>query len=188
MSDLVEFDIAATADAREALRAEVASDLVAASYLRGDFVLSSGERSEFYFDKYLFETKPTILRRVADMLAELVPSDVERLAATEGGGVALVAAVSLATGLPFVIIRRSTSRAGAKPVRGELHAGERVMLVEDVVSFGNQALTAVSRLKELGAIVVGVIAVIDREAGGAAALERAGQPYSPLFTLGDLDV
>ncbi len=187
MSDLVEFDVRADAASRDRLRGEVASDLVAASYLRGDFTLSSGERTSFYFDKYLFETKPTILRRVADMLAEQVSPDVERLAATEGGGVALAAAVSLATGLSFVIIRRS-AEAGAPPVRGELHAGERVVLVEDVVSLGNQALTSIARLTELGATVTGVIAVIDREAGGRTALESAGHHYAPLFTLSELDV
>ncbi len=54
-------------------RMEVGSDIVAAAYLRGDFVLTSGEHSDYYFDKYLFETKPTILRRLADMLAEKPP-------------------------------------------------------------------------------------------------------------------
>lgn len=187
MSDLVEFDVVGGADARAQLRAEVASDLVASSYLRGDFTLSSGEKSSFYFDKYLFETKPTILRRVADMLADQVPGEVERLAATEGGGVALVAAVSLATGLPFVIIRRTAS-PDAPPVRGELHPGERVVIVEDVVSVGNQALTSVTTLTEVGAVVVGVVAVIDREAGGRTRLEAAGHRYTTLYTLTELGV
>lgn len=187
MTDLVEFDVVGDASARAQLRAEVASDLVASSYLRGDFTLSSGEQSSFYFDKYLFETKPTILRRVADMLASQVPPDVERLAATEGGGVALAAAVSLATGLPFVIIRRS-AEAGAPAVRGELHPGERVVLVEDVIGLGNQAVTSLTRLKELKALVVAVVAVIDREDGGRTRIEGAGSRYLPLYSLSELGV
>lgn len=89
-------------------REELARDIVSAGYLRGDFLLSSGARSSFYFDKYLFETKPTILRRTASLLAERVPAGADRLAGPELGAVPLAAAVSLATGLPFVIIRKAS--------------------------------------------------------------------------------
>lgn len=167
-------------------RKEVGSDIVAAAYLRGDFVLTSGEHSDYYFDKYLFETKPTILRRLADMLAEKVPAGVDRLAGTEVGGVALAAAVSLATGLPFVIVRRDERSTG--PVKGELHAGERVLLIQDVVDSGSQAITAASKIKGLGAAVAGVVSVIDRKAGGARRIADAGYHYDPLYTLNDLDI
>jgi len=175
------------AERRALQRREVGRDIVAAAYLRGDFVLTSGEHSDYYFDKYLFETRPTILRRLSEMLAERVPPGVDRLAGTEVGGVALAAAVSLATGLPFVIVRRQ-ERSGGAPVRGELHASERVLLIQDVVDSGSQAIFAAHQITGLGASVAGVAAVIDRQAGGARNIADAGYHYDPLYTLSELDI
>src|SRR5579875_2642876 len=90
----------------EAERRRLAADLVAVAYLRGDFVLSSGRRSDHYFDKYRFETKPDILRRLGRLLAALVPPAVECLAAPELGAVLLGGAVSPELDLPLVIVRR----------------------------------------------------------------------------------
>ncbi len=188
-ADLREFagrTLRGDAERRALQRQEVGRDIVAAAYLRGDFVLTSGEHSDYYFDKYLFETRPTILRRLSEMLAERVPAGVDRLAGTEVGGVALAAAVSLATGLPFVIVRRD-GRSGAGPVKGELHPGERVLLIQDVVDSGSQAITAAQKIAGLGASIAGVVSVIDRQAGGARSIADAGYHYHPLYTLDDLD-
>ena len=172
---------------RDERRQELGRDLVSAAYLRGDFVLSSGMRSSFYFDKYLFETKPGILRRVSNLLAEEIPPGIDRIAGTELGAVALAVALSLEMGLPFVIARKapkgySTSRA----VEGELYPGERVVVVEDVISTGAQAILAANRLKEAGGEVVKVVAVIDREQGGLQAIAAAGYECTALFSLSEL--
>lgn len=173
----------------EARRGELARDLVSAAYLRGDFVLSSGARSSFYFDKYLFETKPTILRRSASLLAERVPANVDRLAGPELGAVALATALSLETGLPFVIVRKSSKEyATSKLAEGELHPGERVLLVEDVISTAAQAIRAARQVARAGAQVAGILAVIDREQGGAANIAAAGYHFDALFRLGELGV
>jgi len=112
---------------RERRLEELARDVVGAAYLRGDFVLSSGARSNYYFDKYLFETKPGILRRIASFLADLVPPQTDRIAGTELGAVALATALSLETGLPFVIARKGTKAySTARLVEGELYPDERV--------------------------------------------------------------
>lgn len=174
--DLPEFGTQPTADLR---RQEIARDLVSAAHQRGDFVLDSGERTEYYIDKYLFETRPTILRRLADMLAERVPAGVDRLAA-DTGGVALVAAVCLATGLPFVIVDDT--------VKGELHAGERVLVIADVVDTGAQAVTVAALVARAGATVAGVLSVIDRDGPGTTTLAAARLPYEPLYRLSDLEV
>lgn len=168
---------------RERRLAELARDVVGAAYLRGDFVLSSGARSQYYFDKYLFETKPGILRRLASFLAELVPPNVDRIAGTELGAVALATALSLETGLPFVIARKgSKAYSTARLVEGELYPGERVVVVEDVISTGAQAIRAAERIVDLGASVVGILAVIDREQGGPEAISAAGFTLTTLFT------
>lgn len=171
----------------EVRRRELAADIVAAAYLRGEFVLSSGARSSFYFDKYLFETKPTVLRRLAAVLAERVPAAAERLAGPVLGAVTLSAAVSLETGLPFVIVRKSAKGYGTgSTIEGELHAGEHVLLLEDVVSTGGEAIAAARKLRDAGAEVLGVLAVIDRQQGGAAALAAEGLSLDALFRLDEL--
>lgn len=174
---------------RERRLAALGRHLVSAAYLEGDFVLSSGARSRYYFDKYLFETKPDILHPLASFLAELVPPDVDRLAGTELGAVALATALSLETGLPFVIARKGVKGySTSKSVEGELHPGERVLVVEDVISTGAQAIRAARQLTELGARVAGILAVVDREQGGAEAIAEAGFTLTALFTRSGLDV
>ena len=170
-------------------RAELARDVVAAAYLRGTYVLSSGQSSRFYVDKYLFTTKPTVLRRLASLLAERLPDDLDRVAGTELGSVPLATALSLETGVPFVIVRKTRKKHGtAAGIEGELHAGERVVLVEDVVTTASQALAAADVLAGAGAEISSVLAVVDREQGGAAAVAAAGYRFDPLFRLSELPI
>ena len=168
---------------------ELARDLAAASLLRGDFVLSSGARSPYYLDKYLFETDPSILRRLARALALHVPSGTARIAGTELGAVALATALSLETGIPFVIVRRAAKAySTSRPVEGTLVAGEPVVLVEDVVTTGAQVLKAAGTLAATGVGITRILAVVDREEGGRAAIEGAGYPFETLFTRTSLGV
>jgi orotate phosphoribosyltransferase len=157
---------------------------VAAAVLRGDFRLRSGARSSYYIDKYLFTTRPDLLRRIADTLAARVPPGVQRLAGTVLGAVPLVTALSLATDLPMVIVRTDKPKdyGTAKQIEGALAPGERVLLVEDVVTTGGAALAAVDALRTAGAEVVGALCVVDREEGGRAAFAAGGVPFEALFT------
>lgn len=156
--------------------------------LRGEFVLRSGARSSYYIDKYLFTTQPQLLRRLASVLVSKVPAGVLRLAGPAIGAVPLVTAVSLETGLPMLIVRPEKPKeyGTGKQVEGELRAGERVLVIEDVVTTGGAALATVDALREAGAEVVGTVAVIDREEGGAAAFAARGVAYQALFTKSSL--
>ena len=157
--------------------------LVATSLLRGDFLLSSGKRSDYYFDKYLFETKPDLLRDVTTALLDLVPDDAERLAGPELGAVPLVAAMSLVGNLPYVIVRRTPKAYGTgRHFEGQIAPGERVILVEDVVTSGNQALLAADHLRKFGAQLDVVICVLDREEGARAKFVERDLELRPLFT------
>ncbi|MEU0386927.1 orotate phosphoribosyltransferase [Streptomyces chartreusis] len=168
-------------------RQELARDIVAAAHIRGDYVLSSGARSTYYLDTNLFETKPTVLRRLAELLARRVPTEVARLAGAGAGSAALTAVLAIETGLPFVVVRGTHgSRSPAAAVKGELHPGETVLCVADVVATGREALTAVAALRAAGAHVVGVLAAIDRQLEGAEAIAAADLPFDALFTLDDL--
>ncbi|MDN5697864.1 MAG: hypothetical protein L0G70_07805, partial [Rubrobacter sp.] len=87
-------------------REDLAEKVRQAALLEGDFVLSSGERSRFYVDKYLFCTEPALLQELADELSGRLPEGIDRLAGVELGAVPLVVALALRTGLPYVIVRR----------------------------------------------------------------------------------
>ena len=167
----------------------MARDLVAASYLKGDFVLRSGKRSNRYFDKFLFETDPALLRRLGQHLAKLVPAETQRLAAPELGAVLLGGAVSMETGLPLVLVRKEPKAYGtSKQIEGKLAAGERVTVIEDVVTTGGDSLRSAQVLRDAGVEVIHLVVVLDRGEGGEENIRRAGIPYSPLFRITDLEL
>lgn len=169
--------------------ARLARDLADAAVLRGHFVLRSGAVSDYYIDKYLFTTRPDLLRRLAARLARLLPPGIQRIAGTELGAVPLATALSLETDIPAVIVRKEAKEYGtSRAVEGVLHAGERVVLVEDVVTSGGAALAALETLRGLEAEVVKVLAVVDREEGGAEAIAQAGVPFEVLFRRRQLEL
>jgi orotate phosphoribosyltransferase len=155
------------------------------AYLEGDFVLRSGKRSSYYLDKYRFETVPDVLEalgaRIAALAAEVEP-DAVRLAGPELGAVALAAAASLASRLPFLIVRAEAKAYGTKNrLEGAFSPGERVILVEDVVTSAGAAADAVRALRQAGLECRTAICVIDREEGGVDSLARLGVRLHPLF-------
>ncbi len=164
---------------------ELAGRIRAAAYLEGDFVLRSGRRSSYYLDKYRFETRPDLLRDIGEALADRI-SAVElaaaRIAGPELGAVALAASASLASGLPFVIVRSAAKEYGTgNRLEGEYRPGERVVMVEDVVTSGGAALQAVDAVREAGLVCETVVCVVDRGEGGAEALDAAGVTLHALF-------
>jgi len=153
--------------------------------LTGSFVLRSGQRSQYYVDKYRFATEPVMLEQLGARLAETVarvdPSAV-RLAAPELGAVPLAAAVSLSSRLPFVIVRKEAKEYGtANRLEGEFFPGERVCLLEDVVTTGGAAVDAVQAVREAGLECATAMCIVDREAGGADALARVAVRLWPIF-------
>jgi len=165
--------------------AELKLALRDAAYLEGDFLLRSGKRSRYYLDKYRFETRPDILaalgERIAQAVAEFEPEAV-RLAGPELGAVALAAAGSLASGLPFVIVRKAAKEYGtSNRLEGVYDEGDCVCLVEDVVTSGGALLEAVAALRDAGLTVRTAVCVVDREEGGADALARHAVRLRPIF-------
>jgi len=157
--------------------------------LHGDFTLRSGRKSRYYLDKYQFETEPDILEALGRKFSEHVPDDVDRVAGAELGGIPLVTVTSIATGKPAVLIRNQKKDYGtAKQLEGKLNAGERIVIVEDVVTTGGQTLEAAKVIKEAGAEVVKIVVVIDRQEGARENIEGAGFEMAALFTKSDLGI
>ena len=170
--------------------AELARSLKKHAFLEGDFVLRSGRRSSYYLDKYRFETHPELLRELGERIAtrarESAP-EATRLAGPELGAVALAASASLASGLPFLIVRKEQKDYGtARRLEGDFEPGEEVCLVEDVVTSGGAAVAAVQALRESGLTCRTAVCVVDREEGGADALAREAVRLTPLFRAKDV--
>jgi orotate phosphoribosyltransferase len=168
---------------------ELARQVYEACYLEGDFLLRSGQRAAFYFDKYQFEAVPQLLRQVARLAVPLLPAGTELLAGLELGGVPVSTALSLATGLPQVLVRKQAKEYGtAKLAEGPDVAGKRVVVVEDVVTTGGQVVASTEELRGRGALVSTVVCVIDRRPPGPGTdlLAAAGLELAAVFTLDDL--
>lgn len=169
---------------------DLAVALREAAYLEGDFLLRSGKRSKYYLDKYRFETRPELLRpigeRIAAVVAEHAP-DSARLAGPALGAVALAASASLASGMPFLIVREGKKEYGtSNRIEGVFEPGETVCVVEDVVTSGGALLESVEALREAGLVVHTAVCVVDREEGGADALARQAVRLRPLFRASEL--
>ncbi len=170
--------------------ADLKAALVEHAYLEGDFLLRSGRRSRYYLDKYRFETQPELLgvlgERIASAVKELEP-DAIRLACPVLGAVVLAASASMASGLPFVIVRDEAKDYGtANRIEGAFEQGERVCLIEDVVTSGGALTEAVEALREAGLECRTAVCVVDREEGGVDALARLGVRLEPLFRASEL--
>ncbi len=177
-------------------RAALATAIAGASLLHGQFTLRSGRTSKYYLDKYLFSTRPEVLgplgvlfaHRIRELEARLGVR-LDRLAGAELGGIPLVTASSLQTGIPCIFIRNKKKDYGtAKQLEGAIKPGEHAILLEDVATTGGQALEAVAVLREAGATIHAVIATIDRLEGARENVEAAGLMFDALFTKRDLGI
>jgi len=152
----------------------------------GSFTLSSGEESGYYIDIKKASTDPEVLRLIAGEMADLLRKErigCERLAGVVLGSIPLVVALSLETGLPFVMVRGERKAHGTvREIEGVLRRGERVIVVEDVVTSARSLAGAVEILRKEGAVVEKVISVVDREGGGRERLEKMGVDLSSLLT------
>ncbi|KTG29592.1 orotate phosphoribosyltransferase [Haloferax profundi] len=152
----------------------------------GEFELSHGGTSNYYVDKYLFETDPRCLKLIAEAFAEVVADD-DKLAGVALGAVPLVAATAVETGKPYVIARKKAKEYGtAKRIEGALEEGEHVVVLEDIATTGQSAVDAVEALREAGAVVDRVVVVVDRQEGAKELLADHDIELQSLLTAEDL--
>jgi orotate phosphoribosyltransferase len=168
---------------------QLAKRIAAVALLRGEFTLRSGRKSNYYLDKYRFETQPDVLAELGKLLADRVTAHTTRIAGAELGAVPLAAAAGMAANKPFVFIRNQKKDYGtAKQIEGVLERGDMVMIVEDVLTTGGQVLEAVKTLQDAGAKVERIVAVIDRLEGARQNIEKEGLIFECLFTSRDLGI
>jgi len=184
---------AAHPDTAAARRARLLSVMREKAVTFGDFTLASGRRSTWYLDVRLVTLDPEgawlTARGILDLLA------MEGISAEAIGGLTLgadpiagaVAAVSHAEGRPmagFIVRKAAKGHGTARRIEGGLRAGRDVIVVDDVITTAGSTLQAIRAVEEAGCRVVAVICLVDRQEGGAEALE--GYRFYSLFTAAEL--
>lgn len=174
-------------------REQLATRIAECALLRGEFTLRSGRKSSYYIDKYLFSTQPDILHALGLMFAERIATlegeCITKLAGAELGGIPLVSAAAIASGIPCLFIRNQKKDYGtAKQLEGKLEATDKIVILEDVATTGGQVLEAAKVIEEKGAKVIAIIATIDRQEGARENVEAAGYTFDALFTVEDLGI
>lgn len=165
--------------------------LAARSAKRGDFVLASGRRSDFYIDCRLTTMAPEGLALIGPL--GLAAIEEAGWGATAVGGLTLgadpvsyaIAYASALAGRPvraFTVRKEAKAHGTGKLVEGPFEAGDRVVIIEDVITTGGSARKAIEAVRAHGGEIVGVLAVVDREEGGREAIEAEGVPVRALTT------
>jgi orotate phosphoribosyltransferase len=157
----------------------------------GEVTLTSGKKASYYVDAKRAILLPVGFRALGELLAE----QVRAWDATAVGGMTMgadaVACAALAGGADakaFFVRKDAKAHGLQRRIEGPpLEPGERCLVVEDVVTTGGSTVAAIEALKDAGHQICGVVSVLDRLAGGAAAIEAAaGAPYAPLTTIDDV--
>ncbi|MBI2329243.1 MAG: orotate phosphoribosyltransferase [Chloroflexi bacterium] len=168
-------------------RKELARKIFDTSHLEGSFKLRSGQISNEYFDKYLFESNPRLLMEITNQLAELIPAGTEVLAGLEMGGIPLATTLSLQTGIPAVFVRKKAKEYGTcKLAEGADIRDKKVCIIEDVVTTGGQIVLSANDLKQIGARIKYVLCVIERDQKCRENLSKEGLELLSLFTMEEL--
>lgn len=175
------------------MRQQLKELLLEKSYRLGKFVLASGRTSDYYIDGRITSLDP----EGAYLIGNLFMRTIKAWKAAAVGGLTLgadpivgaVVALSHHIGFPvrgFIVRKQVKDHGAGKLVEGIINKGDRVVIVEDVVTSGSSAMKAVNAAKELGAQVVGVLAVVDREEGGKETILKEGLKFEALFTATEL--
>lgn len=165
------------------------------AYKEGDFVLSSGQRSSYYINGKQVTLHPQGALAIGRLLLSSLPFDTAGVAGLTLGADPIVSAVSVVSAIenrpiPALIIRKEAKGHGTMAyIEGpSLPPGAKVVVLEDVVTTGQSALKAVERLKDAGYSVEQVMALVDRQQGGAELYESTGLKFQTLFTIQELQL
>jgi orotate phosphoribosyltransferase len=152
----------------------------------GEFLLSSGKKSNYYVDIKKASTNPFVLKEIAREMSPLIEG-YDFIAGMELGAVPIAVAASLETGIPYLIVRKEKKGYGTgKQIEGDLKENGKAIVVEDVATTGKSILTTVDILRENAVVVEKAIVVVDREEGAFELLKKNGVKMISLVTIDDL--
>jgi orotate phosphoribosyltransferase len=166
------------------IREDLAKEIYKKSHLTGDFLLRYGKRSNEYFDKYLFESDPKLLLKIVKEMKILIPQNTEIIAGLEMGGIPLVTALSIETGIVATFVRKKAKEYGTcKIAEGNKIQDKNVCIIEDIVTTGGQIIKSVQELRNRGANIENVLCVILRADEAIKILEKEGLCLKYIFTM-----
>jgi len=169
-------------------KSELAKQIRAVAYLTGEFKLRSGNISNFYWDKYRFESDPLLLTAIANEMVKLLPTECNGLAGLELGGVPLATAISLQTGISCYYVRKEAKTYGTcNLIEGGVKEKSTLVVIEDVITTAGQVCTSIEQIRGEGHTVEHVVAAIDRQAGGEEKISALGCSFASVFTLAELE-
>lgn len=188
--------LSSATDTPQALSSELLDLICQRAYQSGDFVLSSGQTSTYYIDCKKVTLHPRGALLVGKLFLQRLPQETQAVAGLTLGADPIVTAVSVVSayerpsdqGYPALIIRKEAKGHGTQAyIEGpSLSAGSQVVVLEDVVTTGQSALKAVERLRAVGYRVSTVLAIVDRQQGGAELYQSQGLNFAALFTIPEL--
>ncbi len=158
-------------------------EMIKKAVKRGEFTLASGKKSDYYINIKEVYTKPEVLKEIAVKMAEIIEGKkIDKIAGVAIGAIPIAVALSLQTGIPFVIVRKEEKNHGtSSKIEGEIKEGERVVIVEDVTTTGGSVINAIEALRSFGCVCEEALVVVDREEGAEENLKRKGVKLISLF-------
>lgn len=171
------------------LQKSLADELLAAGCIKfGEFTLKSGLKSPIYIDLRQIITYPKLLEQIgAAYLPILSLLQFSRLAGLPYAAIPIATAISLAGNYPMIYPRKEAKSYGTKAeIEGEYHAGETVVVIDDLATTGGSKFEAIEKLTGAGLVVKDVVVLIDRQSGAKESLAQAGYSLHAVLTIGQL--